>query len=180
MNEQINSLIQDLRRQTEYCTKEDLLKAADFLEELGDRCDELAADKGTYFRLYEALCIKVEADKKAKITQIRDTKFAKLIVKECADLCDRYQEIPATEPRHAIHDSATVIHKGTRMNKLIAKLYDQAIVIEDGGDYVCGELDPVKFAELIVRECAKIADIADESKCEWIGGNILIHFGVEE
>ena len=83
MNEQINSLIQDLRRQTEYCTKEDLLKAADFLEELGDRCDELAADKGTYFRLYEALCIKVEADKKAKITQIRDTKFAELIVKEC-------------------------------------------------------------------------------------------------
>ena len=42
------------------------------------------------------------------------------------------------------------------MNKLIAKLYEQAIVIEDGGDYVCGELDPVKFAELIVRECAKL------------------------
>ena len=39
------------------------------------------------------------------------------------------------------------------MNEQIAKLYDQAIVIEDGGDYVCGELDPVKFAELIVREC---------------------------
>ena len=37
-----------------------------------------------------------------------------------------------------------------------------------------------KFAELIVRECAKIADIADENKCEWIGGNILTHFGVEE
>ena len=85
MNERINSLIQDLRRQTEYCTKEDLLKAADFLEELGDRCDELAADKGTYFRLYEALCIKVEADKKAKITQIRDTKFAELIVRECVN-----------------------------------------------------------------------------------------------
>ncbi len=65
----IKEIIQKLRRQTEYCTKEDLLKAADFLEELGDRCDELAADKGTYFRLYEALCIKVEADKKAKITQ---------------------------------------------------------------------------------------------------------------
>jgi hypothetical protein len=36
------------------------------------------------------------------------------------------------------------------------------------------------FAELIVRECAKIADSADESACEWIGGNILTHFGVEE
>ena len=37
-----------------------------------------------------------------------------------------------------------------------------------------------KFAELIVKECAKVADIADENKCEWIGGNILTHFGVEE
>jgi len=37
-----------------------------------------------------------------------------------------------------------------------------------------------KFAELIVRECAKVADLADENKCEWIGGNILTHFGVEE
>lgn len=36
------------------------------------------------------------------------------------------------------------------------------------------------FAELIVKECAKIADSADESACEWIGGNILTHFGVED
>ena len=34
MNERINNLIQDLRRRTEYCTKEDLLNAADFLEAL--------------------------------------------------------------------------------------------------------------------------------------------------
>ena len=38
------------------------------------------------------------------------------------------------------------------MNERIAKLYDQAIVIEDGEDYVCGELDPFKFAELIMKE----------------------------
>jgi MoaA/NifB/PqqE/SkfB family radical SAM enzyme len=37
-----------------------------------------------------------------------------------------------------------------------------------------------KFAELIVKECAKVADLADENKCEWIGGNILTHFGLEE
>ena len=37
-----------------------------------------------------------------------------------------------------------------------------------------------KFAELIMFECTKVADIADENKCEWIGGNILTHFGVEE
>ena len=30
------------------------------------------------------------------------------------------------------------------------------------------------------RKCAKVADLADENKCEWIGGNILVHFGVEE
>jgi hypothetical protein len=33
---------------------------------------------------------------------------------------------------------------------------------------------------LIIRKCAKVADLADENKCEWIGGNILNHFGVEE
>ena len=43
------------------------------------------------------------------------------------------------------------------MNEIIAKLYDKAIVIEDGGDYVCGELDPEKFAELIIRECIDLA-----------------------
>ena len=37
-----------------------------------------------------------------------------------------------------------------------------------------------KLAELIVRECAKIADVADENECEWIGGNILTRFGVQE
>ena len=37
-----------------------------------------------------------------------------------------------------------------------------------------------KFAQLIVRECANIADLADENECEWIGGNILTHFGVKE
>ena len=65
------------------------------------------------------------------------------------------------------------------MNELITKLYDNAIVIEDGGDYVFEELDPVKFAELIVRECARVADISDDSGI-WIGKTLLTHFGVEE
>ena len=50
------------------------------------------------------------------------------------------------------------------MNELIAKLYDQAIVIEDGGEYVTGELDPKKFAELIVRECISIMEHAHDNK----------------
>ena len=33
----------------------------------------------------------------------------------------------------------------------IAKLYDQALVIESNGDYVAGELDPVKFAKLVAQ-----------------------------
>jgi len=40
----------------------------------------------------------------------------------------------------------------------IAKLYDQALVIESNGDYVAGELDPVKFAKLVA-----------EQKREWVG-----------
>ena len=44
------------------------------------------------------------------------------------------------------------------MSKRIAELYDQAIVLEGNGDYVSGELDPVKFAELIVENCAQAAE----------------------
>jgi len=44
----------------------------------------------------------------------------------------------------------------------IAKLYDQALIIENNGDYVAGELDPVKFAKLVAEHereaCAKEAD----------------------
>ena len=35
-----------------------------------------------------------------------------------------------------------------------------------------------KFAELIVWECARVADIAYENKCVWIGKDIVKHFGV--
>ena len=57
-------------------------------------------------------------------------------------------------------------------SKLIAPEYN-------GFDHTRLSISQQRFAELIVRECAKIADSADESACEWIGGNILTHFGVE-
>ena len=88
----------------------------------------------------------------------------------------------------AIHDSATVIHKGQRMNERIKELWSQAEE-EIKAEYedesrrnrrLYNEIFLPKFAELIVQECAKVADIADEDKCEWIGGNILTHFGVED
>ena len=77
------------------------------------------------------------------------------------------------------------------MNERIAELYDQAIVIEDGGDYVCGELDPGKFAELIVRECMRMCEVTEMSfvthECDVeASGAITVkqfiaeHFGVEE
>ena len=68
------------------------------------------------------------------------------------------------------------------MNERIRELYDQAIVIEDGGDYVCGELDPEKFAELIVRKCAGIIESQDvdptfRHRMSWA---MKEHFGVKE
>jgi hypothetical protein len=67
------------------------------------------------------------------------------------------------------------------MNPRLRDLVRQAGL--DDADFPIENWDNVpltKFAQLIVAECAKIADIADENKCEWIGGNILTHFGVEE
>ena len=65
------------------------------------------------------------------------------------------------------------------MNELIAKLYDQALVLESNGDYVCGELDPVKFAELIVAECIGVA--VDNGCGDFVDivHLLLKHFGVE-
>ena len=77
------------------------------------------------------------------------------------------------------------------MNNQLRKIVEQAVSAVDivtGNEALDDELAKMyipdciaeKFAELIVRECAKVADLADENKCEWIGGNILTHFGVEE
>jgi hypothetical protein len=69
------------------------------------------------------------------------------------------------------------------MNEIIAKLYDQAITIEDGGDYVCGELNFEKFAELIIKECALVLDknIAVISHpFNSIGYKLKQHFGVSD
>jgi len=70
-----------------------------------------------------------------------------------------------------------------RLNELFNRAGGRTEVCDVTGDEILTYneyLDPVKFAELLIRECARIADLADENKCEWIGGNILTHFGVEE
>ena len=72
------------------------------------------------------------------------------------------------------------------MNERIRELKQQArdfYLLQEDLDCSIKELHELvdtKFAELIIRKCAKVADLADEHKCEWIGGNILTHFGVEE
>ena len=69
------------------------------------------------------------------------------------------------------------------MNERIKQLAIQAKLISaeyNGFDPTRLSMSQQKFAELIVKECAKIADVADENECEWIGGNILTHFGVKE
>jgi hypothetical protein len=63
------------------------------------------------------------------------------------------------------------------MNDMIAKLYDQAMVLEGNGDYVAGELDPVKFAELIVQETLNVALYGNEFV--QARTNVKTLFGVE-
>jgi len=65
------------------------------------------------------------------------------------------------------------------MNERIWDFYGQALVGPVGeGDEV---LDPVKFAELIVQECADIATIHQQNHAhDSIGRYVLDHFGVSE
>ena len=65
------------------------------------------------------------------------------------------------------------------MNERIRQLVRQAGL--DDADFFIEDWDNVplaKFAELIVWECARVADIAYENKCVWIGKDIVKHFGV--
>jgi len=69
------------------------------------------------------------------------------------------------------------------MNQRLIELYDQATILEGNGDYVAGELDPEKFAELIVQECAsRVDNILRERKDGGgtMGDEIREHFGVQE
>ena len=65
-----------------------------------------------------------------------------------------------------------------RIQELMKKAMEPSGLESLAGPYM--ELNPEKFAELIIRESAKVADLADENKCESIGGNILTYFGVKE
>ena len=87
----------------------------------------------------------------------------------------------------AIQDSATVVHKGRMMNERIKKLAEQAkkyaldtmikITVKEQALKVYSESYDTKFAELIVRECAEIADTAEP----FLSSDLIKqHFGVKE
>ena len=64
------------------------------------------------------------------------------------------------------------------MNERIRQLAEQATTYIDpsANDGVCWNFDKEKFAELIVRECAWVADTAEPYQTSDL---ILKHFGVE-
>lgn len=69
------------------------------------------------------------------------------------------------------------------MNQLIRKLAKKAGASECGDSVVPAMMDIEKFALLIVRECAKIADDgygSDHFGNGIAGYQLLKHFGVEE
>ena len=68
------------------------------------------------------------------------------------------------------------------MNERIRELVKQATTIEEhkwGVSY--DNFNKEKFAELIVRECAEVADTADATREKWqsIGKFVREHFGVK-
>ena len=67
------------------------------------------------------------------------------------------------------------------MNEKIRQLAEQATRnVESGNSYHSMVFDKEKFAELIVRECAAIAERPHEYIKTQSGQQILKHFGVEE
>jgi len=74
------------------------------------------------------------------------------------------------------------------MNELIEKLLDEAeldiVWDQDNPDYKWvegSEESLLKFAELLVRECAEVADNSDATREKWqsIGKFVKEHFGVK-
>ena len=76
------------------------------------------------------------------------------------------------------------------MNERIKELAVEAgIIVGEPNGFDMTRLMPkeVKFAELIIRQCAQIAKEVDGDECDdyksgrtWAGIDVLKHFGVEE
>ena len=69
------------------------------------------------------------------------------------------------------------------MNERIRELAEQADIVfgfdkNNDPEVICAVMDIEKFAELIVRECADIADI-NQHQWDGAGNYVKQHFGVE-
>ena len=66
------------------------------------------------------------------------------------------------------------------MNERIKELIEQATTIEEHGWGASYEnFDRLKFAELIVRECALTAGLMEHEGRNGIGAQLLDNFGIE-
>ena len=95
----------------------------------------------------------------------------------CPHCGDTY---PDFDVAHVCSKGPYAVKLKPKMNERIKQLWEEAAKTTQGDSWEEQIKFMERFAELIVRECARVADLADENKCEWIGGNILTHFGVEE
>ena len=66
-----------------------------------------------------------------------------------------------------------------KMHPRFKQLAVEAGAYEDGDTVLVGPMDTARFAELIVQECAKIADNPSQGAFTSIGNDIRKHFGVE-
>ena len=85
----------------------------------------------------------------------------------------------------AIHDSATVIHKGQRMNERIKQITGQVLDELVPETWVALGYDKIKeiqfrTSELIVKEMLRTCEDHPSWSGRMIGEKIKQHFGVEE
>jgi hypothetical protein len=63
------------------------------------------------------------------------------------------------------------------MNERIKQLAEKATVFVADYDGQRWQIDPEKFAELIVKECANAADMAQDAGCEYAGDYVAEYMG---
>lgn len=80
--------------------------------------------------------------------------------------------------------TSTRLH-GLKMNQRIKELWNQANIRHVNDYALSGELReqrrsvPDIFAELIVRECSQMVHDSHPDDLPFVGGKMLVHFGVE-
>jgi hypothetical protein len=67
------------------------------------------------------------------------------------------------------------------MHKRIQELAEQTGFRYDNGEWQFGDdSDVQKFAELIVKECATMVFNSHPEDLPFVGGKMLVHFGIKE